>query len=74
MLDGFWVICPSRLFCRDGRSLPCGDTNPNVQGFVRGAYAAAIGTILGACILLGRIAIGDWRHRPARVPDPATAG
>ena len=27
--------------------------NPNVQGFVKGAYAAAIGTILGACILLG---------------------
>src|SRR6266849_5449734 len=35
-------------------------TNPNVQGFVKGAYAAAIGTILGACVLLGRIAIGDW--------------
>jgi chromate transporter len=34
--------------------------NPNVQGFVKGAYAAAIGTILGASILLGRIAIGDW--------------
>jgi chromate transporter len=34
--------------------------DPNVQGFVKGAYAAAIGTILGACILLGRIAIGDW--------------
>ena len=34
--------------------------NPRVQGFVKGAYAAAIGTILGACILLGRIAIGDW--------------
>src|ERR1700682_747932 len=34
--------------------------NPNVQGVVKGAYAAAIGTILGACILLGRIAIGDW--------------
>jgi chromate transporter len=34
--------------------------NPNVQGFVKGAYAGAIGTILGACILLGRIAIGDW--------------
>jgi chromate transporter len=32
----------------------------NVQGFVKGAYAAAIGTILGACILLGKIAIGDW--------------
>ena len=35
-------------------------TNPNVKGFVKGAYAAAIGTILGACILLGKIAIGDW--------------
>jgi chromate transporter len=34
--------------------------DPNVQGFVKGAYAAAIGTILGACILLGKIAIGDW--------------
>jgi len=35
-------------------------TNLNVQGFIKGAYAAAIGTILGACILLGKIAIGDW--------------
>ena len=35
-------------------------TNLNVQGFIKGAYAAAIGTILGACVLLGRIAIGDW--------------
>jgi chromate transporter len=35
-------------------------TNQNVQGFIRGAYAAAIGTILGACVLLGRIAVGDW--------------
>jgi chromate transporter len=34
--------------------------NKNVQGFIKGAYAAAIGTILGAWILLGRIAIGDW--------------
>jgi chromate transporter len=34
-------------------------SNPNVQGFIKGAYAAAIGTILGACVLLGRIAIGD---------------
>jgi chromate transporter len=31
-----------------------------VQGFIKGAYAAAIGTILGACVLLGKIAIGDW--------------
>jgi chromate transporter len=35
-------------------------SNPNVQGFIKGAYGAAIGTILGACVLLGRIAIGDW--------------
>ena len=34
--------------------------NQNVQGFVKGAFAAAIGTILGACVLLGKIAIGDW--------------
>jgi chromate transporter len=34
--------------------------NANVAGFVKGAYAAAIGTILGSCVLLGRIAIGDW--------------
>jgi chromate transporter len=33
--------------------------NPLVQGFVKGAYAAAIGTILGACVLLTRIAVGD---------------
>ena len=35
-------------------------TNRMIQGFVKGAFAAAIGTILGACVLLGRIAIGDW--------------
>jgi chromate transporter len=35
-------------------------TNAFVQGFVKGAYAAAIGTILGACFLLTKIAIGDW--------------
>jgi chromate transporter len=34
--------------------------NANVQGFIKGAFAAAIGTILGACVLLGRVAIGDW--------------
>jgi chromate transporter len=34
--------------------------NSNVQGFVKGAYGAAIGTILGACVLLSKIAIGDW--------------
>jgi chromate transporter len=33
--------------------------NANVQGFIKGAYGAAIGTILGASVLLGKIAIGD---------------
>ncbi len=33
---------------------------PDVRGFVKGAYPAAIGTILGASVLLGKIAIGDW--------------
>lgn len=35
-------------------------SNPNVQGFVKGVYGAAISTILGASVLLGMIAIGDW--------------
>jgi chromate transporter len=48
-----FVLVAAPLLARHG-------SNPNVQGFVRGAYAAAIGTILGASILLGRIAIGDW--------------
>jgi len=30
-----------------------------VQGFIKGVYGAAIGTILGAAVLLGKIAIGD---------------
>lgn len=33
--------------------------NVYVQGFVKGAYGAVIGTILGACVLLSKIAIGD---------------
>jgi chromate transporter len=35
-------------------------THVYVRGFVKGAYAAAIGTILGAAILLGKVAVGDW--------------
>src|ERR1700734_3070248 len=46
-----FILVAAPLLARHGK-------NPNVQGFVRGAYGAAIGTILGACILLGRIAIG----------------
>jgi len=48
-----FVLVVAPLLVRHGK-------NPNVQGFVKGAYGAAIGTILGASILLGRIAIGDW--------------
>lgn len=33
--------------------------NANIQGFLKGTYGAAIGTILGASVLLGKIAIGD---------------
>jgi chromate transporter len=34
--------------------------NPLVQGFTKGVYAAAIGAILAATILLGANAIRDW--------------
>jgi chromate transporter len=34
--------------------------NRYIQGFVKGAFAAAIGAIFGAAVLLSRIAIGDW--------------
>jgi chromate transporter len=69
LVAGFWgslvstigIFLPSFVFILVAAPLLARHgTNPNVQGFVRGAYAAAIGTILGACILLGRIAIGDW--------------
>jgi chromate transporter len=69
LVAGFWgslvstvgIFFPSFIFILVAAPiLAKHGANPNVQGFVRGAYAAAIGTILGACILLGRIAIGDW--------------
>ena len=69
LVGGFWgslvstigIFLPSFLLVLIAAPLLARHrANPNVQGFVKGAYAAAIGTILGACILLGRIAIGDW--------------
>jgi chromate transporter len=69
LVAGFWgslvstigIFFPSFIFILVAAPiLAKHGANPNVQGFVRGAYAAAIGTILGASILLGRIAIGDW--------------
>jgi len=69
LLEGFWgslvstigIFLPSFLLVLIvAPILVRYRTNANVQGFIKGAYAAAIGTILGACVLLGKIAIGDW--------------
>jgi chromate transporter len=69
LVAGFWgslvstigIFLPSFLFILIAAPLLARHRgNANVQGFVKGAYAAAIGTILGASILLGKIAIGDW--------------
>jgi chromate transporter len=69
LVAGFWgslvatvgIFFPSFVFILVAAPLLARyGANPNVKGFVRGAYGAAIGTILGACILLGKVAIGDW--------------
>jgi chromate transporter len=69
LVAGFWgslvstvgIFLPSFLFVLlVAPILVRHRANLNVKGFVKGAYAAAIGTILGACVLLGKIAIGDW--------------
>jgi chromate transporter len=69
LLEGFWgalvstigIFLPSFLLILIvAPILVRYRSNPDIQGFIKGAYAAAIGTILGACVLLGRIAIGDW--------------
>jgi chromate transporter len=69
LVDGFWgslvstvgIFLPSFLLILIvAPILVRYRANPNIQGFIKGAYAAAIGTILGACVLLGKIAIGDW--------------
>src|SRR5437764_6626561 len=69
LVAGFWgslvstigIFLPSFLLVRFAAPLLARIRGiAKLQGLFRGAYAAAIGTILGACILLGRIAIGDW--------------
>ena len=69
LVAGFWgatvatvgIFLPSFLFVLIvAPILVRHRAQPDVRGFVKGAYAAAIGTILGAAVLLGRIAIGDW--------------
>ena len=69
VVAGFWgavvstiaIFLPSFLFVLIiAPTLIRHRARPEVQSFVKGAYAAAIGTILGVSTLLGRIAIGDW--------------
>ncbi len=69
LVAGFWgatvstigIFLPSFLFVLIvAPTLIRHRAQPDVRGFVKGAYAAAIGTILGASVLLGKIAIGDW--------------
>lgn len=69
LVAGFWgasvatigIFLPSFLFVLIvAPILVRHRAQPDVHGFVKGAYAAAIGTILGAAVLLGKIAIGDW--------------
>ncbi len=69
LVAGFWgsllatvgIFLPSFLYVLIAAPILARHrANRNVQGFVRGAYGAAIGTIVGASVLLGRIAIGDW--------------
>jgi chromate transporter len=69
LVSGFWgslastigIFLPSFLIVLIAAPIVARHrANTNLQGFIRGAYAAAIGTILGACVLLGKIAIGDW--------------
>jgi chromate transporter len=69
LVAGFWgslvstigIFLPSFLFVLVAAPILARHrSNLDVRGYIKGAYAAAIGTILGACTLLGRIAIGDW--------------
>jgi chromate transporter len=72
-----FVVVPGRLFRRFER-------HPRLQGFVKGATAAAAGAIAGAAIVIGRgtihgwlsaaigvVALGLLLQRRARVPEPA---
>ncbi len=69
IVAGFWgsvaatvgIFLPSFLIVLIAASIVARHrASPDLQGFIKGAYGAAIGTILGACVLLGKIAFGDW--------------
>jgi chromate transporter len=72
-----FVVVPGRLFRRFER-------HPRLQGFVKGATAAAAGAIAGAAIVIGRQTIHGWLsaaigvvalalllQRRLKVPEPA---
>ena len=72
-----FVVVPGRFFRRIER-------HPRVEGFVKGATAAAAGAIAGAAIVIGRQTVSGWipaaiaaaalvllLQRRARVPEPA---
>jgi len=72
-----FVVVPGRFFRRHER-------HPRLQGFVKGATAAAAGAIAGAAIVIGRQTIGGWLsaaigfvalalllQRRMKVPEPA---
>jgi chromate transporter len=68
LVAGFWgslvstigIFLPSFLFLlMIAPILQRHRENANAQGFIKGTYGAAIGTILGASVLLGKVAIGD---------------
>jgi chromate transporter len=53
-LPSFLLVLPAALPLMRHR------TSLAVQGFVKGVYAAAMGAVLGATIILGSHAIADW--------------
>ncbi len=72
-----FVVVPGRLFRRF-------EHHPRLQGFVKGATAAAAGAIAGAAIVIGRQTIHGWRaaaiglvalalllQKQLKVPEPA---
>jgi chromate transporter len=75
-----FVVVPGRLFRRF-------EHHPRLQGFVKGATAAAAGAIAGAAIVIGRQTIHGWLsaaiglvalalllQRRIKVPEPAVVG
>ncbi len=72
-----FVVVPGRFFRRHER-------HPRLQGFVKGATAAAAGAIAGAAIVIGRQTITSWLavliglvalalllQRRVKIPEPA---